>query len=134
MFLQKISLPDTTSAADDMGHAATVPIGAYPDRPSRLALSEPARLRIGTHLFQLRTIDISHAGAKLDILSLGTVGAVVREQNIFVPGAIALLTIRGIAFPKLGQIRWCNRRHMGFRFDDHITPAELKTLVDQASD
>jgi hypothetical protein len=94
-------------------------------RAPRFSLSETARLRIGKHLLQVRTLDISQWGAKLD-LSEGI--ADVDMGEIAVNG-MALLTIRGMDVPTLGTVRWTSRSRAGLQFGRTMTASEIRCIL-----
>ncbi|HEX7782046.1 MAG TPA: PilZ domain-containing protein [Sphingobium sp.] len=98
----------------------------HPDRPTRVDLSEPARVRISTSLIRVRTIDISVAGAKLDLCAMMDCTSIL---SLFTPGTIVLLTITGMVDPRLCQVRWRSGSRIGVQFDTPITTDMLDCIV-----
>jgi hypothetical protein len=98
----------------------------HPDRPMRVELSEPARVRIATSLIRVRTIDISAAGAKLDLCAIMDCTSII---NLFTPGTIVLLTITGMVEPRLCQVRWRSGSKIGVQFDTPVAADVLDCIV-----
>ncbi|MGV3769881.1 MAG: PilZ domain-containing protein [Sphingobium phenoxybenzoativorans] len=102
---------------------------AHAVRPTRVTISEPARVRIATSLIRVRTIDISSAGAKLDLCAEVDCSSIL---NLFTPGTIILLTITGMVEPRLCQVRWRSGSRIGVQFDTPILPKVLDCITDNA--
>jgi hypothetical protein len=107
-----------------MDAAAKAP--AMVKRAPRFALVEPARMRIGIELLQVQTLDISQAGAKLDISG---VTSTVPVHTLFARGAIALLNIRGMPEPRLGYVRWHVGGRLGFHFQESIAAEAVNCIL-----
>jgi hypothetical protein len=103
---------------------------AHGDRPVRATLSERARVRIATSLIRVRTVDISAAGAKLDLCGEVDCSGIL---NLFTPGTIILLTITGMIEPRLCQVRWRSGSRIGVQFDTPISSRVLDCLMDNNS-
>jgi hypothetical protein len=102
----------------------------HPDRPARVDISEPARVRVATSLIRVRTIDISAAGAKLDLCAVMDCSSIL---NLFTPGTIVLLTITGLADPLLCQVRWRSGSRIGVQFDMPIGSDVMACMVRNSS-
>lgn len=100
---------------------------AHEIRPTRLSISEPARVRIATSLIRVRTIDISAAGAKLDLCAEVDCTSIL---NLFTPGTIILLTITGMVEPRLCQVRWRSGSRIGVQFDTPIASKVLDCITE----
>lgn len=90
-------------------------------RAPRYTLEQAARLRIGSCMLQLRTIDISCGGAKLDIQS-------AFDPKLFRPNTVVLLTVQGMAAPRLARVRWQLRDQIGLQFNDPLGVEEIKRI------
>lgn len=95
-------------------------------REPRHALSQSARLRIANCLVHLETVDISEAGAKLDLAGEGD-HAVILDR--FAPGTIVLLTVSNMTEPQLCEVRWRSGSKIGVRFQLPLPDDKLHTLL-----
>jgi hypothetical protein len=97
-------------------------------RAPRFSLIEPARMRVGSLLLQVRTLDVSLAGAKIDVSNAVPVPT---ARDLFTAGALTLLNVRGMNEPKLGEVKWWSLGKIGVMFQSPLAAGEMTRILNQ---
>jgi hypothetical protein len=97
------------------------PVDGHKARSPRFDVNLPGRLTSGTRHFRAELVDISQAGAKLELK--GTLEA----------GEPAILAIQGFEHPFVGNVRWSRSNFVGLQFSRALCLEELDLILARSS-